>query len=163
MSLQPQNVQNLLQSVWQLLLKSPLEDGFGTVATAADDPDLLRYMARISGQWNGRVILGCGRSHAKTLLASALRMSEDSVEDDMVEDLVAEVLNIVTGNLKGAMPGDTMQGTPEKIDAAAGQMEMGETCILELECQSAGHPVWLKVIEAAPILTSRAVEPIARR
>jgi CheY-specific phosphatase CheX len=153
MTLQPQNVQSLLQSVWQLLLKSPLDDGDGAVVTAADDPDLLRFMARINGEWNGRVILICGRSHARTLLANALRLAEDAVESEMVEDLVAELLNIVTGNLKGAMPGDTIQSTPQLISSEEAEPKASEKCVLELECQSGDHPVWLSVME-----THRAVQ-----
>jgi CheY-specific phosphatase CheX len=125
-----------------------LEDGHGVVATAAEDPDLLRCVARITGEWNGRVILVCGRAHARTLLANALRMKEAEVEGDMVEDLVAELLNIVTGNLKGAMPGDTIQSTPELISRADARPQPSEKCILELECQSGEHPVWLFVMEA---------------
>ena len=55
-----------------------------------------------------------------------------------------------------------MQGTPERIDAVSAEAREGESCILELECQSDGHPVWLRVMESEVAPSSRAVEPVVR-
>jgi len=146
MLVQSENVEQLVQSVWRVMLQSELSAGQPLEAGADPLGNALYFEASIRGEWNGRVVLGCTRDHAQELLSKAARRSEESSDKRMAEDLVAELVNIVTGNLKGSIGGDTVQSTPVAISSDESHPAPGEQSLLRLCCDSDGNPVLLAVM-----------------
>lgn len=140
---QLEGVEELLHSVWKVMLRSELSPGQDIAEGAEPAGDALYYEATIRGEWNGRVVLGCPQEHAIQLLAKAYPSLSNGRS---AQDLVAELVNIVTGNLKGAIGGDTVQSTPESISVEGSWPTHSEQSLVRMICLSDGHPVLLAVL-----------------
>lgn len=67
---------------------------------------------RISGGWDGVVVLRMSRAFAEQLAQRLFLLSEGAVVDADVLDVLGEVVNIVGGNVKALLPGENQLSLP---------------------------------------------------
>lgn len=58
----------------------------------------------IDGEWNGFVAVACSRPLARRAAASMFGVASDAVTTDQIEDTIAELANIIGGNVKAILP-----------------------------------------------------------
>jgi CheY-specific phosphatase CheX len=75
--------------------------------------DALAAEVTLRGDWNGSVRLVCDPATADRLARTMLAVnSQTTLPDRDVHDALGEVVNIVGGNVKGALGGQTSLGLP---------------------------------------------------
>lgn len=58
----------------------------------------------INGEWNGYVSVVCSRPLARRAAASMFGVTSDAVTADQIQDALAELANIIGGNVKALLP-----------------------------------------------------------
>ncbi len=107
----------------EALVLAAIEQVWGSMlfATAepwpADRPAVfetgLQAQIELRGEWNGRLVLTCDSVVAHQIAGAMLGLGpEDELEEPDVHDAVGEVLNVVGGSVKGALPGTSALGLP---------------------------------------------------
>ena len=108
----------VVEQVWESLLGSVALAWVGPQPAGGAAPSVCAQV-RLSGDWNGLVRLTCDPATAEALAAAMLMTGPDEalLEED-VHDAVGEVVNVVGGNVKGALVGETSLGLPQVALAA---------------------------------------------
>ena len=111
-------VRSIIDQVWESLLQAEALPWFGEEPGEGG----VRAQITLTGEWNGVVRLSCDPGTAERIAATMLSVDDDEhlpVED--VHDAVGEVVNVVGGNVKGALGGETWLGLPHVTAHAGGQ------------------------------------------
>lgn len=72
----------------------------------------LSAIIRISGSWNSLVQVLTPRNTAITIASSMFAMSKDELSEAEIRDAVGEIVNMVGGNLKGIVEGESSLSLP---------------------------------------------------
>ncbi|MFC7494283.1 MULTISPECIES: chemotaxis protein CheX [unclassified Nocardioides] len=73
----------------------------------------LQAQIELRGDWNGRLVLTCDSAVAGEIAGAMLGLGpEEELAEPDVHDAVGEVLNVVGGSVKGALPGASALGLP---------------------------------------------------
>ena len=91
---------------------------------AAFGTQMFTAWSSLTGAWTGSVHLHCDRESALAFSSWLLNDTREPLRDDDVADCLAELSNVVCGNLKVSLPGPTHIGLPAVV--------MGEDYRLEL-------------------------------
>lgn len=67
---------------------------------------------QIAGQWMGSVMLGLSPDVATAAAAAMLQIPADRVTDDDRQDVAAELVNMIGGNLKSLLPAPSFLSLP---------------------------------------------------
>jgi len=141
-------VRAVVDQVWESLLGAEVLPWYGEGPVA---PAVLQAEVTLTGDWNGLVRIGCAQGAAEGIAAAMLMAGADEVlaaED--VHDAVGEVVNVVGGNVKGALLGDTALGLPriltgprtgDEVGPATAAAEPVSRCVLDWH----GVPVTVEV------------------
>jgi len=80
--------------------------------------EVVSSWVRVSGPWNGTVVLTVGRGTATELTRALLKQHAPEVlEPEDVEDALGELANVVGGNVKGVLPAPSLLGLPQVGEA----------------------------------------------
>lgn len=102
-------------------------DLFGTMLNTEATPtgegalpgkDLVTSIIAFTGAWNGDLVLDCCRAQALSFAQRFLQCDELTEVGEEVISTIAELSNIVAGNLKVVLPGGTNISTPSVIEGA---------------------------------------------
>ena len=66
----------------------------------------------ISGDWNGTCCLTCSESAARHAACVMFDMADDELTDAEISDAIGELINVVGGNIKGILSGNTELSLP---------------------------------------------------
>ena len=103
-------VTSIVDQVWESLLGSGAPEWHPDLPT---DPAGLAAEVALRGDWNGSVRVSCDPTTADRLARTMLAVGPDHpLPEDDVHDALGEVANVVGGNVKGALGGDTSLGLP---------------------------------------------------
>lgn len=112
----------LTQGIWNSVLEMDIEAG----EPACTPADSLAAEVRISGGWEGSVrlqgSLGFSRRAASVMFA---KCNDDVTLADM-QDAIAELANMVGGNLKSILPGPSKLSLPKAVEAGIGGHDSAE-------------------------------------
>jgi chemotaxis protein CheX len=110
-------VQSIADEVWPSLVG----DGEAFVPVPVPPPaDVISAWVDIIGPWTGSVVLTCAPATAEALTESVLMTRPPAVVDDEdVADALGELANVLGGNIKGVLPGDSRLGLPQLGSAPA--------------------------------------------
>ena len=82
----------------------------------------------IDGAWEGSVAMGCSHAFARKLASIMFELSEDELDQDLVNDAFGELVNVTTGNIKALLPQGCVMGFPKVMDfmdaSLAGEVRM---------------------------------------
>ena len=107
----------------QALVLAAIEQVWGSMLFATANPwpsdrpavfdSGLQAQIELRGEWNGRLVLTCDAGVANQIANAMLGLGpEDELDAFDVHDAVGEVLNVVGGSVKGALPGTSALGLP---------------------------------------------------
>lgn len=107
-----------IEQVWGSMLFA------GTSRRAAGPPVRfecgLQAQIELRGEWNGRLVLTCDLVVASQIAGAMLGLAPGDELDRLdVCDAVGEVLNVVGGSVKGALPGAAALGLPAVREVTA--------------------------------------------
>jgi chemotaxis protein CheX len=104
-------VQSIADEVWPSLVG----DGEAFVPVPVPPPaDVVSAWVDIVGPWTGSVVLSCAPATATALAESVLMTRPPTVVDDEdVADALGELANVLGGNIKSVLPGESRLGLPQ--------------------------------------------------
>lgn len=96
-------ISQFVTDTWSTLLNmtaSPADKPF----TPKGKDNTLAGCVQILGEWQGTVTLYAPRELGKKIAATMFGLDETVVEDQQVQDVIAEITNILAGNIKSILP-----------------------------------------------------------
>ncbi|HEV7870770.1 MAG TPA: chemotaxis protein CheX [Modestobacter sp.] len=104
-------VQSIADEVWPSLVG----DGEAFVPVPVPPPgEVVSAWVDIIGPWTGSVVLTCAPATAAALTESVLMTRPPTVVDDEdVADALGELANVMGGNIKSVLPGESRLGLPQ--------------------------------------------------
>jgi chemotaxis protein CheX len=125
--LDPATVQSIADEVWPTLVG----DGEAFVPVPAPPPaEQVSAWVDIVGPWTGSVVVTCAPATAQALTESVLMMRPPTQADDEdVADALGELANVLGGNIKSALPGESRLGLPQ-IGSAPARGGLDDVCAL---------------------------------
>lgn len=73
---------------------------------------MLRATVRITGEWNGRVLLELSPDLARIAAAEMLQLAPEEITAIDQREVATELVNMIGGNLKSALPGPSSLSLP---------------------------------------------------
>ena len=109
--LDPATVQSIADEVWPSLVG----DGEAFVPVPVAPPaEVVSAWVDITGPWTGSVVLTCSPATARALTENVLMSRPPAVVDDVdVADALGELANVLGGNIKSVLPGESRLGLPQ--------------------------------------------------
>ena len=140
-------VQSIADEVWPSLVG----DGEAFVPVPVPPPaEVVSAWVDITGPWNGSVVLSCAPATAEALTESVLMTRPPEVVDDEdVADALGELANVLGGNIKSVLPGDSRLGLPQ-IGAAPPRGRLDDVRSLVGQWRGAFLTITVQGATAAP-------------
>jgi chemotaxis protein CheX len=125
--LDTQTVQSIADEVWPSLVG----DGEAFVPVPVPPPaEVVSAWVDIIGPWTGSVVLTCAPATAEALTESVLMTRPPTVVDEEdVADALGELANVLGGNIKSVLPGESRLGLPQ-IGSAPSRGRLDDVCAL---------------------------------
>lgn len=124
------------QDVFRIMAGMDVHSSPEPFSNSADAIDSLLYYI---GGAKGSLVLECGAKVARAFAARVTGLPAGSLDDDDVRDAVGELVNMIGGNLKALLPGDTAISTPLVFTSPRDlPLQDGATLIssLDFRCES---------------------------
>jgi len=103
-------MESIIAMVWDSLLQAE------AVPWSGEDPHedtSMRAEIVLAGEWSGIIRLTCDQETAHRMAGSMLSLTADEhLAQEEVDDAIGEVVNVVGGNVKGALGGVTALSLP---------------------------------------------------
>ena len=107
-------------------------------------------VVRMTGDWNGAVLLECSARQACLFAGRILAMEPPDVVDDGVRDVLGELANVIGGNLKCGMSTGVRLSMPSVMEGDDYDRRVWGSEIRErLTFQSSQGYFWVTILEAA--------------
>lgn len=124
-----------------------------TEATATSEcargQDAITSIIAFAGPWKGNLLLECGRTQAVAFTKRFLQLNEVDEHSEDVFSTVAELSNIVAGNLKVVLPHGVSMSTPSIIEGSRYDVRVhGGKLINEMFYTTDVGPFTIRLIEA---------------
>jgi chemotaxis protein CheX len=144
MTIDEQTLQQVVSDVCTGMLGLELEpsEHFGS-----DEADCLSAVIRISGDWDSLVQVMTPRRTAVAIASNMFAMSEDELSEAEIRDAVGEIVNMVGGNLKGIVEGESALSLP-CVGESAGAAPFDSSfkgLMVSNRCQ--GDPLVVRVLD----------------
>jgi chemotaxis protein CheX len=140
----PSEMAQIVGSVFQTMLG---------LETAADGPpwfpgsDRLTSAVHFAGDFNGAVLFECSRAQSCRLAGRFLSIDPPDAVDDVVRDVLAELANMIGGNMKCVLARGTSLSMPSVVDGSDYSMRVCGAMIQErIAFQSAEGDFWVTVL-----------------
>ena len=104
-----QTVRDLFQTMLEL-------DAAPTTEAMPKGQSMITAVIAFAGPWKGDLVLECGRPQALRFAQRFLQMDDLEEGSEDVTSSIAELSNIVAGNLKVVLPAGVSLGTPSLIE-----------------------------------------------
>lgn len=119
MSLSPEDLFEVLQTIWSTQLGLELDDDGQPSGLVTDSKDgLMTGTVQISGGFTGAVHLVCGRGVIRTAAAQMFSVPEDDLSNEDLRDALGELTNMVGGNVKTLLEGTEYISLPTVIEGS---------------------------------------------
>jgi chemotaxis protein CheX len=151
--LDAETVQSIADEVWPSLVG----DGEAFVPVPVAPPaELVSAWVDIVGPWTGSVVLSCAPATAEALTENVLMTRPPTVVDaEDVADALGELANVLGGNIKSVLPGESKLGLPQ-IGSAPPRGRLDD--VLSLAGQWRGNYLTITVQGAAPAQHAERIE-----
>ena len=135
-------IREVVQSTWYAFLSAEVEPmGPGDPSPGSGTPGDGALLGRVAidGAWQGEVLIGCDESLGRTAAATFFALPPEEVGQTEIHDTIAELANVLGGNLKCLLPPGCQLSLP-RVDAQAnGDLPMGGA--VGFRCE--GQPFWV--------------------
>jgi chemotaxis protein CheX len=107
----------------------------------------LTSVVHLAGEWNGALLLECDQLQACRFAGRFLSQDPAARVDDVVRDVLAELANMIGGNMKCLLTGKTQLSMPSVMDGSDYSLRVyGAEVRLRLAFQCAEGIFWITVL-----------------
>ena len=138
-------VQSITESVWASVLGLEVRRCPEWVA-GADDAPMAGYV-RISGAWQGAVVLCCPVPLARETARIMFGTEADATSSAQTADALGELANMTGGNLKSLLPEPCELSLPTVVSGAGGEAAAGAELLARVGFECLGRPFVVSVFE----------------
>ncbi len=96
-------ISQFVTDIWSTFLNLPV--------SSTDKPfepegknNTLAGCVQITGEWEGTVTLYAPKALGKKIAASRYALDESEIDDNQIQDVLGEITNMITGNIKSLLP-----------------------------------------------------------
>ena len=147
------DITQLATDIWGSVLGLEIEPA----ETAELGEDCLTGCIQIAGAWRGSVRLDVPRSFAHQIAATMFDLSLPKVSEDDMTDALAELTNMLGGNIKSVLPGPSCLALPTVTEGLDYQVSIpGTRCLSDLAYSSSGTPIRIQLLEHDDVGEKRA-------
>lgn len=151
---------SIVGSVWGTVLDLAIEPLPAGVDSAPD----LSANVHIAGEWNGVVLFWPTERFARLAASRLFAIREEDVTPADVQDGMAELCNIVAGNVKALLPGPAALSLPTVTRGPEHEIFVRRTRpVAELVFESAGQSLAIRLLEGVPPVGEQTTLAGARR
>jgi hypothetical protein len=109
-------LRQIAEATWKIVLQDELKHN-SYHARPADIKDPIAACAQIAGDWQLAVALICPVSAARYAATAMFAAAEAELSYDDIDDAMRELINIITGNIKGMLSGSSRLSLPILVKA----------------------------------------------
>ena len=110
---------------------------------------------RLTGDWNGAVLVECDWHQARTFAGRYLGIHPPAASDEVACDFLGELANMIGGNLKSVLARGTQLSAPFVVDGSNSNF-CGQPCGSEIAQRTAFHcgegDLWITVLTPRPLV-----------
>lgn len=121
-------LEQIAQSVFSTMLGTEL---FRAETAEYEFVPAITASVHIVGEWTGCVVISLSQESAKAAAAQFLAIASESVTSEDEVDAVAEITNMIGGNLKSVLPGPSHLSIPSVFNGDAVGIRMDS--VIEIE------------------------------
>ncbi|MEZ6137875.1 MAG: chemotaxis protein CheX [Pirellulaceae bacterium] len=105
-----EDIVSITENVFSTMVGSGVEVASESVSLAEADP--FTGCVHISGEWTGAVLVQTSGDLARHAASSLLAMDEEALQLADCQDAIAELANMIGGNIKSLVPGPSALSLP---------------------------------------------------
>ncbi len=145
---------DVVQNVWQSFLNDHIEF---TDLVGEQDQSYLTGFIQITGGWNGAVVCTATGNLVRRIAQTLFGLPADQLTPDLLQDALAEVTNMVGGNLKAILPGPSYLCLPAVIEGQDYSVSVRATYpILSVRFLHQAEPFVVRILSAQAELSKRS-------
>jgi len=107
-------LRQITEDTWKIVLGEELQRPSRRVAPV-DIEDSIAACAQIAGDWQLAVVLYCSTALARRVAALIFEEEERKASVDDIHDALCELVNIISGNIKGVLSGSSHLSLPNIV------------------------------------------------
>jgi len=107
-------VRQIAEETWNIILGEELEPAMKRI-TPGEIEDSMAACAQITGDWQLAVVLYCSSALARHVATVMFGSDEQETSRADVNDAMCEMINIIAGNVKGALSGSSHLALPNLV------------------------------------------------
>jgi hypothetical protein len=124
MTISTSDLQRIVQTIWSIQLGIELEPADPSkLRLRADTPDAILIRARFSGQFTGELLQLCSQRLSLTAARAAFSASGRQPGPSEATDVMTELANMTSGNVKTMLPRETSVQLTTNHDEWAEELE----------------------------------------
>ena len=140
-------LKQIASDVWETVLSRSLED----LPDPGPEGQGITGCINISGAWEGVVQVYCEGELGRHLASAMFEMEPDEVSIAEITDAVAEIANILGGNIKALLPQPSFLSLPSTVVGRRCDIHYPRTQVAaELTLRCEGERVGLHVLKGSP-------------
>jgi len=140
----PDHLSQIVESVFETMFGLEVR---GCVSPWFPGSDRLTAAVHLTGNWHGAVLLECSQGQACQFAAHFLSMDPGEIVDHVVRDVLGELANMISGNLKSGLAAGIHRSIPAVVDGSDYRMRVcGAEVCARLTFQCADAPFWVTVL-----------------
>lgn len=150
MNINPDDICQLASTIWETMVALPIEPARDESTAQASRSTVA--CVQITGAWNGAVMLECPEAVSRHAAATMFSCSPGQVTPADMQDAVAELTNMLAGNLKGLMPEGCFLSMPSVVEGADYSTRLpGSRVIHRVGMSCTGNRVTITVLERTKV------------
>jgi CheY-specific phosphatase CheX len=145
------DVLSVLEQVFATLLEQPIRPLAAASPRERAEAEGLTATISANGAWEGGFVLNCDQEAARDLGGLFFRQEAAELTSAQVQDALAELVNVVGGNLKALFPGPSALGLPVVVEGGDYSVTLPKTReVVRVGFGVAAHSLTLAIVSRQP-------------
>lgn len=123
-----EQIEQIVQSIFSTMLET---DVSRVARGASEEGECLVSSVQITGQWVGSVVLCLSATTARSAASAMLRTASEDVTEADQQDIAAELVNMIGGNLKSLLPGPSSLSLPTVVAGPEFRVRMHKATLVD--------------------------------
>jgi hypothetical protein len=146
MDFNPDDIFQIAGTIWEATIGRPIEHDY--TGAIGNRPRSLAACIQIAGAWNGAILLDCPVEVARLAASVMFNTTPDDVTVSDQQDAIAELVNMLGGNIKALLPEPCHLSLPSVVEGGDYSTRVPGTRLVNrgaFLCE--GHVVSLAIVE----------------
>jgi len=114
MTFNSDEIYQIAGTIWETTIGRPIEPE--TSGILGNRPRSMAACIQIAGAWNGAILLDCPIEVARTAASAMFSTEQDKLTVPDLQDAIAELVNMLGGNIKALLPGGCFLSLPAVVE-----------------------------------------------